>query len=184
MKIVDKHALALMPEGTAFYRLDKWGNIGEGCEQGLLIKSSGTFYSFDNEPMFNGVIYLQPDTPEGCGFDFPKDTEVPYDFELFDVDTDSNDFDDDDRFLVLEPKELKKIADFLQECYLDNTEKPIYDPESRLDREVKLDKIDEIEHDFDVDLTEPKVFFTSFSHNGKEYKAILYEDKANDKRKI
>lgn len=116
MKIVNKYELALMPAGTAFYVLDENGFIGKGSEKGLLILESDTFYGYDGKPMFNGVCYLEPDHKEGSYGCFRED-ELPDQFELFCVDTDSNDFTDEDKFLVLEPEELKMIIDYLQNCY-------------------------------------------------------------------
>ena len=117
MKIVDKYELAKEPCGTPFYCLDEYGNIGKGCEQGLLILESKTFYSLDNKPMFNGVTYLQPDFLEDNSIEGFKEGHLPKNFELECVDTDSNDFEDDDRFLVLDKHELKHIIDYLFNCY-------------------------------------------------------------------
>ena len=114
MKIVDKYELAKMPFGTPFYVLDEWGNIGKGCEQGLLIQLGNNFVDYDGKPMFNGVCYLEPDT-DNYGH-FTEET-LPNTFNLFSVDTDSNDFNDKDKFLVLNAKELKIIIDYLQKCY-------------------------------------------------------------------
>ena len=65
--------------------------------------------------MFNGVCYLEPDFEEGNYVFLEK--LLPKEFELFCVDTDSNDYDDEDRFLVLNKEELKYIIDYMTDCY-------------------------------------------------------------------
>ena len=115
MKVVDKYELAKEPWGTPFYCLTKDGFINKR-EGTLLILDSHTFYRcIDNKPMFNGVCYLTPDFEENNDV-FSEDL-LPDKFELFSVDTDSNDFDDDDKFLVLNKEELKYIIDYLTFCY-------------------------------------------------------------------
>jgi len=116
MKIVDKYELATMPFGTPFYRLDEYGNVGCGCEQGLCILLGNHFIDHNGKPFFNGVCYLEPDYDDEMYGHFVEGN-LPKKFDLFSVDTDSNDFDDNDKFLVLEPNELKFIIDYLQECY-------------------------------------------------------------------
>ena len=126
MKVVDKHELAKMPNGTPFYALDEYGNIGNCGDNGLMILDSIRTIedTFDDERGFNGVVYLEPafnnfDIVLGIEFTESQFTEdqLPDKFELFASDTASADFTDDDRFLVLDKEELGIIIDFLKKCY-------------------------------------------------------------------
>ena len=110
MKIVDKYGLAEQPYGTVFYEV-----IDQDIKSGPKILRSHTFYgSYDGKPMFNGVQYLEPNsflfTGKGIkvGLELPLtpvDYEDSEDPNWFAVDTDSNDYDDDDMFLVLSKEE-------------------------------------------------------------------------------
>lgn len=111
MKVVDKYELALMGNGTPFYELDEYGNIDSG-----LCVLDGFRFKSNNETYFNGVTYLEPESKEDT-YGLFKKGELPKEFELFSVDTDSNDYEDNDRFLVLEPNELLAIIKHLKEYY-------------------------------------------------------------------
>ena len=114
MKIVNKYELATMPFGTPYYQLDKWGNI---VGEGLYIHSGHNWMCpFDNTPMFVGGISLLPESKEECYGQF-NEGELPDNFELIDNGCGSTDYGDNDRFLVLDAKELKIIIEFLTECY-------------------------------------------------------------------
>ena len=115
MKVVDKYTLAKCSNGTPFYRLDKWGNINSGLR---ILDGSQWLSIYDGKPMFNGVTHIKPDFDlgNGCVESFDENN-VPDKLELFNVDDDSNDYNDADRFLVLNKDELKVIIDYLQECY-------------------------------------------------------------------
>ena len=131
MKIVDKYGLALCSYGTPFYRLRdcKAYKRIDGkdipiipkeydIDSGLQILTSFTFRGmWDNKPMFNGVCPVEPDewTVEGEGFteENIKDKKL----EFYETDEDSNDYDDDDRFLVLNKKEFKELLNLLTHYY-------------------------------------------------------------------
>lgn len=127
MKIVDKYELAECPAGTPFFVLNnQYYKNGEdyyidggSIAEPMRIKIGDTFYSLDDKPMFNGVAYLEINNydKDGCDQDFTKDT-LPKKVELFAVDEDSNDFDDNNRFLVLDSKEFRDVLDDLEEYYL------------------------------------------------------------------
>lgn len=110
MRIVDKYGLAKEPYGTIFYCLDKYGHLGSE----LKVLISRTFYSSDNKPMFNGVLYLAPDIIDDSGNsscdDLTVGRTIPFD-SLLSIDEDSNDYDDCDRFLVLEKEEALDMLD-------------------------------------------------------------------------
>ena len=134
MKIVDKYELAKCSYGTPFYLLKdiearKLTDEGEWqtifpiqyeINSGLQILTSRTFYTSNGEPMFNGVCPVQPDNlfleAEGYG-DFTEDNVTKIKFELFEIDDDSNNYDDEDRFLVLNKNEFKLLLDQLTEYY-------------------------------------------------------------------
>lgn len=102
MKVMNKYELANQPYGTAFYNMDKYGNI----DTGLRILVSDTFLSLDNEPMFNGVLDLEPDTG------IEDDCKIGDEKELSDLnwwDDSSADYDDDAMFLVLTKREALEI---------------------------------------------------------------------------
>lgn len=123
MRLVDKYELAKCPYGTPFYYLSlcadgffKYYQI----ESGLQILTSNTLYSHTgNKPMFNGVCSLQPDIYDEincCGV-FTEDMVEKASFELYEDDDDSNNYDDEDRFLVLDKSEFKILLDELQNYY-------------------------------------------------------------------
>ena len=116
MKIVDKYGLAQEGNGTPFYNIDKYGNISSPLK---ILDGPQWISSWnDNKPFFNGVTYLKPDWDlgNGCTEDFVEG-HLPDKMELFNVDDDSNDYSDEDKFLVLDKAELKVIIDYLKECY-------------------------------------------------------------------
>ena len=134
MKIVDKYELARCPYGTPFYNLqdshalkvDKNGNwntvtpIEYYIEGGLKILTSNTFYSdYDNSPMFVGACNITPDFSDylGCSFLINEDNIKNIKFSLFEFDDCSADYNDDDRFLVLDKNEFKLLLDELTEYY-------------------------------------------------------------------
>ena len=120
MKIVDKYDLAKCSYGTPFYNLDECGNGYFQVREGLKILTSNTLYSHTgNKPMFNGVCPLEPDIydEENCCGLFTKEMAENVKFELFETDDDSNNYDDEDRFLILDKKEFKIILDELQNYY-------------------------------------------------------------------
>ena len=115
MKIVDKYGLAEQPYGTVFYEV-----IDQDIKSGPKILRSHTFYShtfygsYKGKPMFNGVQYLEPNSFLFTGKDIkvglelpltPVDNEDSEDPNWFAVDDDSNDYEDDDMFLVLSKEE-------------------------------------------------------------------------------
>ena len=120
MKIVDKYDLAKCSYGTPFYNLDECGNGYFQVREGLKILTSNALYSHTgNKPMFNGVCPLEPDIydEENCCGLFTKEMAENVKFELFETDDDSNNYDDEDRFLILDKKEFKIILDELQSYY-------------------------------------------------------------------
>ena len=70
--------------------------------------------------MFNGVCPIQPDNlfleSDGYGY-FTEDNVNSIEFELYETDDDSNNYDDEDRFLVLNKSEFKLLLDELTEYY-------------------------------------------------------------------
>lgn len=122
MKVVDKYELAKCPYGTPFYHLDCCGTNNDYFQitEGLEILTSNTLYSHTgNKPMFNGVCPLQPDIYDEnncCGV-FTEDMVEKASFELYEDDDDSNNYDDEDRFLVLDKSEFKSLLDELQNYY-------------------------------------------------------------------
>ena len=121
MKIVDKYGLAKCSYGTPFYNLDECGNGYFQVREGLKILTSNTLYtSTGNKPFFNGVCPLEPDIyeEENCCGIFTEDMVEKAKFELYETDDDSNNYDNEDRFLILDKKEFKIILDELQ-CYYD-----------------------------------------------------------------
>ena len=134
MKIVDKYELARCPYGTPFYVLKdiqareltddgKWQKLSPiqyEIDSGLQILTSKTLYTRYGEPMFNGVCPLQPDSlfleAEGYGY-FTENNIGTTRFELYETDDDSNNYDDEDRFLVLDKKEFKVLLEELTEYY-------------------------------------------------------------------
>ena len=106
MKVMNKYQLAEQPYGTAFYNLDRYGNIGKGPR----ILASTTFLSFDDKPMFNGVLDLKPD--------LDIEYEVGYEKELSDLfywDNCSADYADDAKFLVLTKEEALEIINLAKD---------------------------------------------------------------------
>ena len=116
MKIVDKYGLAQEKNGTPFYNVDKYGSIYSPLK--ILDGSQFTPSWHDNKPFFNGVTYLEPDCDldNGCSGGFTED-HLPDKMKLFNVDDDSNNYGDDDKFLILDKDELKVIIDYLSQCY-------------------------------------------------------------------
>lgn len=165
MKIVDKYGLAKEPNGTAFYVLDEYGNIGNRSEQGLLILESESFFNLtgSGKPFFNGVAYLMPDV------DHSKDGLDMYEFsdgEPFCVDTDSSDFDDDDRFLVLDKSELGLIIKYLQGCYGRLPDPPVYLEVALPDAETLERKFRERDYDDEI--------YEIYADKGGEYGVLAY----------
>lgn len=117
MRIVDKYELAKCPNGTPFYKLNIIKNEEENfedsgfCEETLMILDGLRWTDDDGKEMFNGVTYLQTDNKndnEWCGSYFKSDN-LPKEISLVNIDTDSNDYNDEDRFLVLSSKEFSEI---------------------------------------------------------------------------
>lgn len=122
MKVVDKYELAKCPYGTPFYHLDCCDDDNEYFQitEGLKILTSHTSYTYtDDKPFFNGVCPLEPDIYDNytCSSLFTKRLAEYVKFELFETDDDSNNYDDEDRFLVLDKKEFKTLLDELQNYY-------------------------------------------------------------------
>ena len=122
MKIVDKYGLAKCSYGTPFYHLDICGANDEYFQitEGIKILTSNTHYILNNgEAYFNGVCPLEPDLYDSynCSGVFTKDMVEKTKFELFETDDDSNNYDDEDRFLILDKNEFKIILDELQGYY-------------------------------------------------------------------
>lgn len=131
MKIVNKYKLAECPAGTPFFVLNNkyWksggsktyyseGGIIDGSS--MMIKTGGAFYSgIDNKPMFKGVTYIEPEnySRKGDYQEFAADT-LPKKIELVTADVDSSDFDDNNRFLVLDSKDFRGVLDELEAYYL------------------------------------------------------------------
>ena len=99
--------------------MNQWGDGYFELKDGLNILTSTTFYSLESKPFFNGVCPLLPDIydEENLCSVFTKELVDSTEFELYEVDTDSNDFSDTDRFIVLDKKEFKIILDELQDYY-------------------------------------------------------------------
>ena len=122
MRLVDKYELAKCSYGTPFYNLDCCGNDNEYFQitEGLKILTSNNLYSHTgNKPMFNGVCPLKPDIYDEsncCGI-FTEDIVEKASFQLYEDDDDSNNYDYEDRFLVLDKKEFKILLDELQNYY-------------------------------------------------------------------
>ena len=116
MKVVDKYKLAKHSNGTPFYKLDLYGNIRGGLH--VLDGTQWLSVWDDGNPFFVGVTHIEPDfnLDNGCREAFEEDS-VPVEFELFNIDDDSNDYTDDDRFLVLSKEDFKVIVDYLKDCY-------------------------------------------------------------------
>ncbi len=128
MKIVNKYELAKLPNGTFFYELrvtkDANNNIEYDIFNGTLNILDGSKNNFIyDEPFFNGITYLTPDLykddSSNGGFIKEKDLEWlnKRDFELFNVDTDSNDFNTENKFLVLEKEDVKALLFILTNYY-------------------------------------------------------------------
>lgn len=85
----------------------------------MRIKIGDAFYSLDNKPMFNGVARLEIDNYDNKGRyqDFAANT-LPSKIELVTIDDDSNDYDDNARFLILNSTEFRAVIDDLEEYYL------------------------------------------------------------------
>ena len=89
--------------------------IDQDIKSGPKILRSHTFYSsYDGKPMFNGVQHLEPNSFLFTGKDIKVGLELPLtpvdnddseDPNWFAVDDDSNDYEDDDMFLVLSKEE-------------------------------------------------------------------------------
>ena len=119
MRLVDKYELAKCSYGTPFYELNHCGDGYFELKDGLNILTSTTFYDLERKPLFNGVCPLLPDIYDEddlCSI-FTKELADSTKFELYEVDTDSNDFSDTDRFIVLDKKEFKILLDELQNYY-------------------------------------------------------------------
>ena len=120
MKIVDKYGLAKCSYGTPFYNLYECSNGYFQVREGLKILTSHTSYTYtDNKSFFNGVCPLEPDIydEENYGGIFTKEMAEKAKFELYEDDDDSNNYDDEDRFLILSKEEFKIILDELQNYY-------------------------------------------------------------------
>lgn len=108
MKVMNKYELAKQPYGTVFYNVDKYGNI----EGGFRILASDLFFTLEGEPMFNGVLDLEPD------LDIDIQLQHGYEGELSDLfywDDSSADYDDDDMFLVLTKEEALGIINLAKD---------------------------------------------------------------------
>ena len=121
-EIVDKYELAKCSYGTPFYHLDICDNKSEYFQitEGLKILTSNNSLVFENGRLyFNGVCPLEPDLYDSynCSGIFTKDIIEKAKFELFETDDDSNNHDDEDRFLILNKSEFKVILDELQNYY-------------------------------------------------------------------
>ena len=115
MKVVDKYELAKHSNGTPFYELNRYGYIVGGLH---ILDGSQYMSIYNGKPVFNGVTHIEPDfdLDNGCREPF-EEGSVPLEMELFNVDDDSNDYCDLDRFLVLSKKDFKVIVDYLKDCY-------------------------------------------------------------------
>lgn len=118
MRIVDKYELAKCPNGTPFYKLNIIKNEEENfedggfCEQALMILDGFRWINDDDgKEMFNGVTYLEINNKndECFGGSYFKSDNLPKEISLVNIDTDSNDYNDEDRFLVLSSKEFSEI---------------------------------------------------------------------------
>lgn len=117
MRIVDKYELAKCPNGTPFYKLNIIKNEEEDfenggfCEEALMILDGFRYMNDDGKEMFNGVTYLQTDNKNDneWGGSYFKSDNLPKEIALVNIDTDSNDYNDEDRFLVLSSKEFSEI---------------------------------------------------------------------------
>ena len=119
MRLVDKYELARCPYGTPFYELNQCGDSYFELKDGLNILTSTTLYNFERKPFFNGVCPLLPDIydEENLCSVFTKELVYNTKFELYEIDTDSNDFSDTDMFVVLDKSEFKILLDKLQNYY-------------------------------------------------------------------
>lgn len=122
MKIIDKYELAKCSYGTPFYHLDCCDSKGEYFQinEGIQILTSNiSLITSNGEVYFNGVCPLQPDLYDNynCSGVFTEDLVQKSEFELFETDDDSNSYDDEDRFLILNKSEFKVILDELQNYY-------------------------------------------------------------------
>lgn len=134
MRIVDKYELAKLPNGTFFYnlRVSKYNNddieeddtqydVFDECLH--ILDGSRVDFIYKDKLFFNGVTDVKPDLDNedcsNCGFIIEQDLEWlnKRDFDLFNIDTDSNDYNDEDKFLVLERKDVKKLLEILQSYF-------------------------------------------------------------------
>lgn len=123
MKIVDKYGLAECNPGTPFFVLNskylkngkEYYTNGGYLDSPMRVKIGDTFYAQDGTSMFNGVLEIEIENDEYK--EFTEDT-LPKKIELVTNDTDSNDFTDNDRFLILNSKEFRDVLDELEKCYL------------------------------------------------------------------
>lgn len=128
MKIVDKYELAKLPNGTFFYNLRAIKDVDNNIEYDIfngtlnILDGSRNNFIYD-KPFFNGITYLEPDLDdEECsngGFIKEKDLKWlnKRDFNLTNIDTDSNDFNTEDKFLVLEKEDVKTLLFTLNNYY-------------------------------------------------------------------
>ena len=110
MKIVDKYELAKCPKGTMFYEYTP-------CmiKNGPYILDSNTFYSYwDGKPMFNGVFVCEPDLSELYENEDINNAKANW----FSVDIDSNDYTDEDLFIVLNKKEALDLIETMKDMVI------------------------------------------------------------------
>ena len=105
MKIVDKYELAKCPYGTIFYEY-------EPCyiKRGPLILASDIFVEYDEKPFFNGVFECKPDLE--CIIE--TDNFIQSKAKWYSVDTDSNDYSDDDKFIILDKEEALELIEIMK----------------------------------------------------------------------
>lgn len=99
MTIVDKKHLAKYPKGTVFAECD-----GGAILSDIMIKDGGSF----------GAVNVVPKAPSGCiDYCYPDDAEYSYwDWDL------EADYDDNDNFVVFEPREVMMMINALTQALL------------------------------------------------------------------
>ena len=161
MKVVDKFELAIQPNGTPFYELDKYGAINSG----LLIMDGSHSKWEDGKVHFNGVTYIEPDNDHNNGYNESFLDILPDSFELTNIDTADCDYDNDAKFLVLEASEFRLLLDTLEDYYKQLITDPVYIKDYTKEPEVKVSAVKnlyEAGEGIGLDASELDQFLTKF----------------------
>lgn len=128
MRIVDKYELAECPKFTPFYKLKnqeikdgvKYYKDGGALLSPLMVLDTFKWVSNNGKSMFTGVTYLEIDNwdeENNKKLDFTQET-LPQTIDFVNIDTNSNDYTNEDKFLVLNSKEFQQMIEILQKyCY-------------------------------------------------------------------